>query len=78
MSEGWICPLCGRGKAPWIVECDCWANNITTTQTDTEVKVASKVGVNPEYKEWYERYFRQRGESNDHCNKDYDSFPSCP
>lgn len=33
MSEGWICPKCGRALAPWMPECPC--NNVkTVTQTD--------------------------------------------
>ena len=23
MSEGWICPKCGRALAPWMSECPC-------------------------------------------------------
>lgn len=21
--QGWICPICGKGKSPWVQECDC-------------------------------------------------------
>ena len=31
MAEGWICPRCGRGLAPWMSECPC--HNTTTTVT---------------------------------------------
>ena len=28
--EGWICPVCGRGVAPWVDYCSCQINrNIT-------------------------------------------------
>ena len=23
MSEGWICPRCGKVWAPWVAQCDC-------------------------------------------------------
>ena len=28
-KEGWICPKCGRGLAPWVSECPCY---LTQTQ----------------------------------------------
>ena len=29
-QEGWICPVCGRGVAPWVDYCPCQINkNIT-------------------------------------------------
>ena len=36
-QEGWICPVCGRGVAPWMSFCPCQINkNITwATRTDT-------------------------------------------
>ena len=34
-QEGWICPVCGRGVAPWVDVCPCHKDsgkvNITTT-----------------------------------------------
>ena len=24
---GWICPVCGKGLAPWVRECSCVNNN---------------------------------------------------
>lgn len=33
MSEGWICPRCGRGLAPWVGECPCWLTKTITTNT---------------------------------------------
>ena len=45
-KEGWICPVCGRGVAPWIDVCPCqndrnitWA---TGTGTDTYTNLNSK------------------------------------
>ena len=37
MSEGWICPKCGRALAPWMSECPCYMERaqITTNATDT-------------------------------------------
>jgi hypothetical protein len=34
-QEGWICPVCGRGVAPWVDVCPCRQDagviNVTTT-----------------------------------------------
>ena len=45
-KEGWICPVCGRGVAPWIDVCPCqndrnitWA---TGTGADTHTNLDSK------------------------------------
>lgn len=26
-KNGWVCPVCGRGNAPWNKECDCYKEN---------------------------------------------------
>lgn len=26
MKEGWKCPVCGMGNAPWIAHCPCGGN----------------------------------------------------
>ena len=36
-QEGWICPVCGRGVAPWVNYCPCMQNQKITYDT--------KVGV---------------------------------
>ena len=60
MSEGWICPICGRGKAPWVMECDCRSKTITTTKTDTaSIDWETPFG---KYSELLERYMRERAE----------------
>ena len=45
-KEGWICPVCGRGVAPWIDVCPCQINrNITLamgTGTSTYTNLDSK------------------------------------
>lgn len=41
-KEGWICPVCGRGVAPWVDYCPCQndtdVTNITTTKPE-DIKV---------------------------------------
>lgn len=36
MSEGWICPKCGRGLAPWVSECPCYKEQATEFVTGTQ------------------------------------------
>lgn len=40
-QEGWICPVCGRGVAPWVNYCPCQGSEMkitygTSTATDNE------------------------------------------
>ena len=30
-QEGWICPVCGRGVAPWVDYCPCQGSEIKIT-----------------------------------------------
>ena len=48
-KEGWICPVCGRGVAPWVDYCPCKIDgNITwaTTTVQTNYKVQNKIEDN--------------------------------
>ena len=36
-QEGWICPVCGRGVAPWVDVCPCMQNQ--------EITYDTKVGI---------------------------------
>lgn len=42
-QKGWICPVCGRGLAPWVDVCPCHKYssevNITTTTNPEDIKV---------------------------------------
>lgn len=42
-QKGWICPVCGRGVAPWADVCPCHKDsgeiNITTTTNPEDIKV---------------------------------------
>lgn len=29
-AQGWVCPRCGRGNAPWLGTCPCWTIPTTT------------------------------------------------
>ena len=43
-QAGWICPICGRGVAPWVDFCPCQndagVTNITTTTTTEPVDLS--------------------------------------
>ena len=39
MSEGWTCPRCRRGLAPWVSECPCYAEQKTVVVTNTQTPV---------------------------------------
>ena len=47
-QRGWICPVCGKGVAPWISECPCKndtdVTNITTTNKAEWIHLPCKVG----------------------------------
>ena len=48
-KEGWICPVCGRGIAPWVDYCPCQINkNITWVATtgQTNYKAQNKIEDN--------------------------------
>ena len=48
-KEGWICPVCGRGIAPWVDYCPCQINrNITwaTGNVQTSYKAQNKIEDN--------------------------------
>ena len=34
-QKGWICPVCGRGLAPWVDYCPCQINREVTFATGT-------------------------------------------
>ena len=36
MTEGWICPKCGRALAPWVSECPCYKEQATEFVTGTQ------------------------------------------
>ena len=37
-QEGWICPVCGRGVAPWMDYCPC--------QSDWKITYGTSTGIN--------------------------------
>ena len=42
-QKGWICPVCGRGVAPWVDVCPCQKGagviNVTTTTNPMDIDV---------------------------------------
>ena len=48
-KEGWVCPVCGRGVAPWVDYCPCKIDgNITQVATTarTSYKAQNKIEDN--------------------------------
>lgn len=39
IDKGWICPVCGRGLAPWVSTCPCKNSDLTITYS---TKLTSK------------------------------------
>lgn len=40
-QEGWICPVCGRGVAPWVDYCPCQGSEMKITYgTSTGIEMA--------------------------------------
>lgn len=40
-QEGWICPVCGRGVAPWVNSCPCQRSEMKITYgTSTGIEMA--------------------------------------
>ena len=37
-QKGWICPVCGRGLAPWVDYCPC--------QSDFKITYETNIGIN--------------------------------
>lgn len=50
-QKGWICPVCGRGVAPWVNYCPCQINRDVTFATGT----GTSTYVNLDLKK-YEKY----------------------
>lgn len=50
-QKGWICPVCGRGVAPWVDYCPCQIDRGITFATGT----GTSTYVNLDLKE-YEKY----------------------
>jgi predicted amidophosphoribosyltransferase len=53
-QEGWICPVCGRGLAPWVDYCPCQGSELKITYgTSTGVEQPD------DWKEYFD-LFRQK------------------
>jgi predicted amidophosphoribosyltransferase len=50
-QEGWVCPVCGRGVAPWVDYCPCRGSELnitygTTTYTNKDVEQYEQYSIN--------------------------------
>ena len=55
-QEGWICPVCGRGVAPWVDYCPCQSDWKITYGTSTNINGFASVDECIQYaKEHYEK-----------------------
>jgi hypothetical protein len=44
-QEGWICPVCGRGMAPWVDYCPCQINRNITWASGTGTSTYSNLDI---------------------------------
>lgn len=49
-QEGWICPVCGRGVAPWVDYCPCQGSEMkitygTSTYVNNDIKKYDKYAI---------------------------------
>lgn len=55
-QKGWICPVCGRGVAPWVDYCPCQSDWKITYGTSTNINGFASVDECIQYaKEHYEK-----------------------
>ena len=54
-QEGWICPVCGRGVAPWVDYCPCQSDWKITYETGT----GSNYGPDSDTMKWINEHMRR-------------------
>jgi len=62
-QEGWICPVCGRGVAPWVDYCPCQGEWKITYGTTTGIDV--NLDLNEYIKEIYKKSIKSEGDINE-------------
>lgn len=43
--KGWICPVCGRGLAPWVSHCPCFSTREIVYNSETDEERFSLTGT---------------------------------
>lgn len=61
-QEGWVCPVCGRGLAPWVSSCPCRSDFKITYGTSTYVN--DQFDINEYAKEIYGKLMKSEGDIN--------------
>lgn len=51
-QEGWICPVCGRGLAPWVDYCPC--------QSDFKITYGTSTGGDVDLSEYQDMMYRMQ------------------
>ena len=59
-QKGWICPVCGRGLAPWVDYCPCQGSEIKITYGTTKTE-----GELYGYKDYYDLLEKKMNRSED-------------
>ena len=58
-QKGWICPVCGRGLAPWVDYCPCQSDWKITYGTSTDINGFLSVD---ECLQWAKQYYEKAKE----------------
>jgi predicted amidophosphoribosyltransferase len=54
-QEGWICPVCGRGVAPWVDVCPCQGSEMQITY-GTSLDTEEIDSIQDYYEQWIKQH----------------------